>query len=195
MKRWRFLEDADNARFEAVIKSCEVVPGLLSRHPSLHQNVHQEHDDITAAITMSHICGGDFARRFLAHGRNGLFQNFIPYNFNNVEPGKFTWVTWIGRYQQVICHAQFAAGETPPWWRKVWWMVAMIKTAIWPDQDGVVLTWMMREVAKGRDPSCDRVIEFWEQKIPEAFPAGIGQVLQAYGWKDHPNTRWLWGKL
>ncbi len=88
---------------------------------------------------------------------------------------------------------QFAAGETPPIWRKFWWCLSVLfsLTANKNNQDAYTLSWQLTRVAEGKSWLCDLIISFWRKKFRQQFPGGISEVLENYFGFRHPLCDFL----
>lgn len=51
---------------------------------------------------------------------------FIPYNYNNVDPGKFTLATWLGKAPAIITHLKLGAGDQPTRSELAIWSAALL---------------------------------------------------------------------
>lgn len=208
--------------FARIFSQCEHQkhPGLLMRTPD-NGFGYQSVDDTVGALTAGYFIGNGFPMRWLNHGRRGClgidesdpnfekvklsrkiywalcllnFSARVPYVFNNRNPGKFAVASWLGRQQQVVAHAQFAAGENVPLWRQIWWCISIFSSAYATHPDGWVLACHLVKVARGKSWLCDKVGNFWRRKFRQKYREGLGEVLFEY-WGDHPNTRYLHGEF
>lgn len=212
------LDDEERTRLAAAYKACEREPGLLMRSP-VNDFGYQSVDDTVAALYVSSVLGTGYAKDFLKYGREKgatsvddknqsgkkllyskiffyLFRwvfgvSRFPYVYNNINPETFSTSSWLGRQQQLICHAQFAAGENPPGWRKLWWCL----TVLWSmrarkeDWDAHVLTLYLVKEAKGKSWLCDQVRKLWIRNHRRRFPRGAAEHV----WPNHPSGKWLEG--
>lgn len=199
----------DMAEFRDIIRACEAEPGNLKRGP-VHpdQNDHDDYTGVAAASTWA-------ASRILSRGRAGVpvQGTQIRWVYNNVCPGTFWhpgeprsrneriigWLlgapaghrvngnAFLGRFPHLIAHFQWAAGETPPLWRRLIWCL-VVATACWGDpkqQDGWRLTYLMAHVAPPRSPEMCAV-SIWRTRFRKHWPGGIAEVRRRYfGW-NHP---------
>lgn len=202
------LTDDIKRSLRNVILVCEKSPGNISRFPGSPDQ--ESVDDTVATLWWSKEVGDDFAKRWLAFGRKApqilategltdfekrpiwrkalypiakmLGLTKYTYNTINGNPNEFNFDAWLGRQQQIVCHAQFIAGETPPLWRKLWWCAAVIMSAREDisHQDGKVLSWYLIKAAKGKSLLCDYVGRYWIKKFKEQTDLGLGRVLNDY---------------
>lgn len=210
------LSQEESTRLRAVLSSCEREPGLLMRSPR-NTGGYQSVDDTIAAITIDHFVGTGFTKRFLEYGRTQgatfvdksikkypkegelvfalfTFLGAVPvkYVYNNIVPRGFTLSSWLGRQQQLICHAQFVAGENPPMYRKLWWAIAVLSSmrSKYKDWDAKILALHLVKAAKGKSPFCDAIRNIWIRWFKQ-FPRGAAEFV----WKNHPSSKWLEGEF
>jgi hypothetical protein len=97
--------DYDRKAIASTIASCEVKPNLFRRSPTNPQD-QEGPDDYIGLGALAGVCGfHDIARDILEYGNSGQ----VPYTYNNVEPGKFTGGSWMGRFPAMIIHWKMAA--------------------------------------------------------------------------------------
>ena len=214
-----YLTKDDRARYRGIYGRCLRVPGLLMRNPK-NEYGQQSIDDTAALISIAPIIEMNFAGQWLTYGREkgatridpgsksprwllrltvSLLGIPTPFTFNNITPGHFNLSAFLGRFQQLICHAQFAVGERPPMWRKIVWCIAVLMSALKSgkkDPDAKVMAWYLVRTAKGHSRMCDVVAEIWKWRLQSEFPGGIGEVLGVYfGHNNHPSEAALWGEM
>lgn len=190
LMRHNSLTEHERARLIQVFRSCELEPGLLMRHPVEHREVQQGPDDYVGAITASYLLGSHQAHRILEYGRH---HGFIYDNINSGIINHYG-SAYIGRQQQIVTHLQFATGETPSLFRKVWWCIAVLSSALAKrdNQDAKILAWLLIVVANRKSTLCDLVSRFWIWKFKRDWPGGIGDVLANYFQNPHhPSARYL----
>lgn len=192
-----------NEVFEGInaLTSCFVTWGLLKRHPD---HTDQEGpDDYIAVGLISHLCGSEYAKSILSYGRSNPMRWFgidFYYVYNNEWPGSFlhkdqrtNWSAWMGRFPALICHLQWASGERPCLFRRLYWCAMLLISARKKrgNQDAWIQSYMMCEVAKNRWWLSDKVIKYWECKFKLTFSDGIGQVWAEYfGNPNHPLAKY-----
>lgn len=98
----------DLKEFESLVARCEVMPGLLCRHP-LKQGEQEGPDDYLAVCVASRYLNSQIANRILKYGKSQKHW-FFSYFWNNLNPGKFTFQSWFGRQPQLIGAIQSCAG-------------------------------------------------------------------------------------
>lgn len=208
--------DEERQRLLALFESVQREPGLLMRTPD-NKGGYESIDDTVSAITASHFLKGTFAKKFLEYGRfypaitmdesdsdkekirrgKGVFALLkalgpVTWVYNNLNPEKFALSSWLGRFPQLIAHAQFAAGEPVPLWRQLWWAGAVIQSSFSKEQDHKVLGWHLIMVARKKSVLCSVVAMFWSHMFRKHYPEGIGQVIGNYfGDQNHPAAYWL----
>lgn len=201
-RKWFKLSPDQIFRQQMDYRNHFIVPGLLMRSPA-HLDLQEGPDDYVAAGFYADMIDRVYAKEILKYGRSQKWLGLIPkYLYNNVNPGVFTGSAWIGRQQQVIAHLQWAAGETPPMWRRLWWASVILLSAYVAerdDQDGKVLSWMLIKVAYHKGGWLERFVsDRWVKIFRLQYPGGIGQVLKDYfnrgGKVPHPHEKYLWGE-
>jgi hypothetical protein len=197
---------------------CEPTKGLLNRYPG---NTDQEGpDDQYAALAVSKELHSDFAKDFLAYGRQAPVLGYdamydrqrwfsVPlmalcrllgykYVYNNHSPGYFNESAWMGRQPALIAHAMVCAGEPlNVFWRLAWCAGILLSANNASSQDGKVLAWFMVKASQGsRSWLMQKAVNLWIRKLKEQWPHGIGQVLQAYFVdKNQPSISHLWDEF
>lgn len=171
------------------ITDCQLSPGLFKRHP---EHTDQEGpDDYIGLGTISHFLGyKNIARSILKYGRTHKYFGVLKYVYNNVDPNKFSMSAWLGRMPQLICHLQFAAGEDPSLFKKIWWCGSVLNSLRVPstDQDAFALTWHLVRVAEGKSKLCDFIINIWRKRQKH----NISEILSDYfNNQFHPLVKWL----
>lgn len=202
--------------FFDVFRNCEIIPGLFRRDPENldYQEGPDDYVGIAAASPfISFNTSGSFASRILRYGRlsrasiRGVLEKIgvpswivklfgwikVKYNYNNVTPGETNKGSWLGRQGQLITHFQFAAGENPWMWRKVWWCGAVLSSLRAPkdDTDSYILSWLLVRTAAGKSILCNITIKIWYYFQNKRWPGGISQVLREYFQHEHPLVKWL----
>jgi hypothetical protein len=209
---------AERDRLASAMATCQRQSGLLMRSPigGAFFEDQEGPDDYVGACAASYFMKTDLAARILAHGRNYGAQKYdaaledpnhllrskvlynllslfglrkINYVWNSNNPGYFTESAWLGRQQNLVCHMQFAAGENPPLWRKLWWMAAIYSgtKATKDNHDAWILAWLCVRTMNGRSWLCNLVANYWKKKMLEMWPGGMGECLCAYfGNPTHP---------
>lgn len=187
---------SENIDILTSLRICEPKPGLLYRHPT--NKLEQEGpDDYVARIAVCTSWPIDcFAKRFLEYGRaNGFIYDNNPF-LTKISPLFADTGAYLGRQQQIICHAMWAAGEEPDLILKAWWVLALMQSAFSKKQDSKILGWYLVKVAKGRSSAIDLFILFWRWKFKKHYPGGVGEVLKNYfGSDEHPSVKWLWNEF
>lgn len=199
--------------FKKAYASCEKEPGLMMRSPigGPMNSDGEAPDDYVGCGAASFFLNDGLAERILKYGRGspskygdtGLWARIlylvlskcglskIPYNYNNVDPGVWTEWSWLGRQQNLICHLQFAAGETPPIWRRLWWCAAVFQAtrAMKSEHDSWILSWLLIRTMNGRSWICKQVANYWWKKLLNYYPQGMSSVFADYfGNPNHPTA-------
>lgn len=206
-----------------LLNTLEKAPGVVMRTPD-NLGGHQGPDDIIARISAYHFLGDySFHYRFRAQSRReatwweddaldkkrstwnnriwSLFSIFPwvrKYNHNNVDDAEdlFHVSTWFGRMPHLYCHNNFAMEETPPWWQRIWWALA-IGWSPMPKkkhEDKWTNSWHMVLIynkSKKKYWYCSWAVKRWQSKLKKVYPHGIGEAFESY-WGEHPINLPLW---
>jgi hypothetical protein len=171
-----------------VLYRCQVAPGLFRHAPGGHYSkIHNTPDDYWGIALAAHICRNKHASQWLAWGRANYF------NFNDQQPDKWRWGSWMGRMPHLICHFQLAAGEKPNLFRIAFWVLALFSSLFKPkrSQDSWVKAWMMCKVG---EQQLGGIVSLWRFFFKRRLPGGMGEVRKAYGFpKQHPSVVYLCG--
>jgi hypothetical protein len=187
-------------------------PGLFNRGPTKLNDL-EDHDDYIGLGALSNICGfRDVARAILSYGRGSdqssgasalrsdcsdfgfarvqLNQcKTVPYNYNNVEPGKFCWSTWMGKSPDIITHLKLAAGERPTQEELSVWAAVLIyngqmATLKKDEKTPWLLSWLMvltYQLAQYHSTTADYAAVEWWKLLHARFPdGGIKQAMTEY---------------
>jgi len=187
------LDSDTKNSFYLAIRACEIEPGLFRRHPTSHLLEQEGPDDYYALGLIAYILDAQFiAQRVVNYGTRN------KWNFNNVNPGKLTPSSFLGRQQQLVAHLYFASGLKPPLISKIWWLF-VVCAALFnkkENQDGWILTWMLVKVSA--DVKCrlvQRARKSWIKKFKKVWPYGVGSVLGSYfNNPNHPSAKFLVGE-
>jgi hypothetical protein len=198
----------DRTKIAAAVTGNEVKPGLFRRSPTDVVDT-ETPDDYVGLGALAGICGfQQFARDILNYGggsdqasvstvlglSNNDFTNIrqtvgrcrnIPYNYNNVDPGKFTWGTWMGAYPAIITHWKLAAGDRPSAEEFSVWSAALIFSGKQdsPDQDHWLQSWLMvltYEMSGYHSTVADFAVSQWWMMLHKRYPGGIRQTMTDY---------------
>lgn len=192
-------------------RDCEIIPGLFRRDPNNTGN-QEGPDDYVGIAAASPFIPGNFAKRILTYGQSrrtpirGLleelkFPNFLVtllgwmkfrYNYNNINPNVMNKGSWLGRQPQLIAHFQFAAGETPWYWRKLWWCGAVLSSLFAKDHDSYILSYLLIRTAEKKSFLARMTAKIWRHYQNKRYPGGISQVIGEYFQNpSHPLVKWL----
>jgi hypothetical protein len=218
--------DFDGKAIAATFASCQVKPGLFRRSPVQDDqdsvddyigigalagicNFHKIARDILSygegsdqgsreAVLVRDVlekAGGVLGR--IKKGIEKLQPSLtIPYNYNNVEPGKFTLASWMGRYPALIIHWKLAARIQPNASELSVWSTILLLSAHQNmstlGQDSWLLSWLMvltYQTAGFRSAVADAAVNEWWNLLRQRFTGGIKQAMTDYlggGAKDNP---------
>ena len=188
----KYNQDKEEIRraFTAVM-SCEREPGMFGRTPGYSSQ--QGPDDYVALGHLSAMLAPKLARDILAYGRAWKNRKFyvLPYYYDNATAGS----KWSGLFilqQQLIAHLQWAAGETPPLWRRVWWCGSVLVSSFSKGHDTKMLSWHLCKVAQNKGWMEKLVTKFFRKKLKDHYPQGAGGVMADYlRQKNHPLAVYL----
>ena len=189
-------------QFAEMVRKCYLLPGLLRRGPA-HPD-HEGPDDYLAVGAAAGVLrlgafGGackQVAGEILRYGRAHWWM------MNNVDPGRWRWSSWFGRFPALIAHLEWAAWEPPPLWRRLAWAGALwlASRAEARQQDSWVQSWMMVLTVEALDvESLTPTLRWWEYRAMDnwrhrargVFPGGLRQCLGEYfGNGEHPLVRY-----
>lgn len=194
---------------KSIYSECQVVPGLYRRNRFTND---QEGPDDLVGLASTSLFGTPYAELLLSYGERSFFK-WGPFKFRYYYPNfppyaaKPNARAWLGRQPQLIAHFQFAAGELPPLWRRIWWAVVIATTRLLrPDpyaeggQDAWTLSWLLvktYELASHRKAElrsfwCDYALPFWYRRYKKTWPGGINEVFEHYfADPNHPHVKWF----
>lgn len=207
--------DAEKERLTKVYNSLMAEPGLLMRTPD-NGFGYQSIDDTIGALTASYFLRTNYAQDYLDYGKEkpatsidltdtdkeatnkvvwwllSRGKGSVSSVYNNVHPERFHVSSWLGRFPQLLAHANFAARKTPTIWQQTVWIVSVLMSSFSKGQDAKVLAWHLIQVAKDQSFVCALVGKFWGWMLKKHYPQGIGEVLERYfNNPDHPAAKWL----
>lgn len=172
------LEDKDN-------------PGLLFRVPGdRHAYGHEGPDNPTGALNAGRILGNGYPSRFLKYMR--ATGNL----FNQREPGVWRIKSDFSRFQHIIAHAQWCAGESPGLFRKLWWCIGTLINAFQgPSKiSDKCLQLHLNQAARGKWWLSDICISIWEARQKKTW-MGWGHMRGVYYKRgDHPMTKYMYDR-
>lgn len=187
-------------RFFHALVLCQVASGVYERIPG---NRDQEGPDDyfgigATAFYLNTYCAGHFpnlAAESLAYGRKNPYKwHHIPlrYYFPNAHQTEFDVSAWMGRFPALIAHLQFAAGENPALWKKIWWCVSIMIAHKQPtdNKDARILSWVMIHVMAKRSWLCNKAAAFFYKRLYTQYIGGMKQVFSEYFGADHPIAKY-----
>jgi hypothetical protein len=177
----------DRNAIASAIASCEVKPGLFRRSPTNPQD-QEGPDDYFGLGALAGVCGfHDIARDILEYGKSSGKPPF-NYNYNNIDPGKFTTGSWMGRFPAIIIHWKIAAGEQPTTADFTVWSGALevsarnnMKTD--SPQDPWLQSWLMvltYQTSGIHSIIADAAVKNWWSLLHQRWPGGIKQAMVTY---------------
>jgi hypothetical protein len=166
-----------------VSEACEIITGLYKRPPPYSQD-QESQDDYIGLAAASYFLGTSHARDMLEYGREHVYRwRFLrlPYQYDkaHVEESR-VFDAWLGRFVTAMIHIQWAAGERPALWRRLWWACSVAFSGSKDDQDPWLLNWLMIHTMDGRSRIGVVAASIWRWRLRRAFPDGIRQVFARY---------------
>ena len=126
-------------------------------------------------------------------------NSVVPYNYNNVEPGKFTEESWLGRHVGAILHLRLAAGRALNSAEAVIWAGDREESGRQylhesDHEDSWLQSWLMvltYELSGFRSATIDLAIKDWWIMLRQRFPGGIQEAMTKYlatgpGFQNNP---------
>jgi len=184
-------EGVDFDSFLTLMENCERQPGLMMRGPTgihIHGD-QQSFDDYIALFSALRTIidspnsgikhktrSRDLMMRIYAHG---LKTGFV---YNNVDPGKFTVHSWLGRFQFFRPTLEYALGFGVPWWRQAGFYFSILTHST--TDDGWIMTWHQIH-ASGVD---NWITQRFEREI---MSQGGAAEFVFRGHKEHPVRAWF----
>jgi hypothetical protein len=205
----------DRAQMAAGVQADQVKPGLFRRTPT-NTSDYESPDDYIGLGALAGVCGfHDVARSILDYGSGGdqasgamvLGLNpvsvgkgwlkllhrglkpaqLVPYDYNNVNPGTFTFTTWMGKFPPIIVHWKIAAGDRPTQSDFSVWSAALIysgeENLKGNGQDPWLQSWLMvltYEMSGYHSVLADSAVSQWWKLLHQRYPGGIKQTMTAY---------------
>ena len=198
----------NRTQIAAGVKAAQVVPGLYNHSPVNHKDTEAQ-DDYIGLGALAGVCGfHDVARDILNYGTGGAQAsgpaallldggNFtslsneikqcktVPYNYNNIAPGVFSWTTWMGKYPAMITHWKLGAGDRPTPSEFGVWSAELIYSGKEnkPDQDHWLQSWLMvltYEMSQYHSTVADFAVDQWWKMLHARYPGGIKQTMTDY---------------
>lgn len=177
-----FLDERIKAIF-----SCQLLPGLLRRHPESTEQVGP--DDYYAACAVGYLYSPKLAQDIYRYGKA---NKFVFDNDGNKKIGD-----WLGRNPTLKSFMKFCAGEKLNCIDVLAISIGIYLSAGDKSQDGKVLTWFIVRCMKYKGFGLiDRAIIYWQNKLKEHYAFGIGGCLAKYfhpQHDSHPSAVWLKG--
>lgn len=181
----REVQPGDMERFKKTVNLCyvdrgsQVFPGLLERNdkrPDL-----QAHDDYHGVVTASALLNTRHVHDVFAWG----YAN--NWSYNNVDPEKWTFRTWHGRFPGQVAYYTMAARENPGVFGPCVLASKITTNALADPADagGKILVWLMIEGVKGQHALCDEAGRFWYERMRRDY-GSLGALFAKYFGPHHP---------
>lgn len=169
--------------FSRAVRSCEVDTGLFQRSPGS--------SDLEAMDDYVGLCAASPVVADWVHYQ-GSGQKFPGYNYNNVNPGKFTLQSWLGRMPHFPAHVQMAANEPHDSWRMPFWFGAVVLGAYGKDgdQDSKLMAWLLLYAAKGKTIWWKPANWIFQRRLKKQWGSLKAVVSVALGAAEHPIAKY-----
>lgn len=188
---WKREEQKDKAlihSFQQLASSLFVsgYPGLMFKSPG-KINDEQSHDDyiwLTAASQI--IDNGHIAYKVWFHGHNHCST------WNNLNPKKFTFRSWFGRFPWFICHFYYCCFKEPGLFLSLAWYFRILCLGIFGSKSNTawLLTYPM-VVSRLSSGSIDKfIVNKWNKKMRSIYSDGFKGVLAEHLELDHPILKY-----
>jgi hypothetical protein len=206
----------DRQTFSDAVSTAVVKPGLYRRSKEDTTDT-EAPDDYVGLGAFAGVCGfHDVAHNILNYGTGGDqassssvlglgtgdFTNIrdkvqqcktIPYNYNNVDPTKFTTATWMGKFPAIITHWKLGAGDRPASDEFAVWSAALLFSAKQnaPGQDHWLQSWLMvltYQMSPYHSTVADYAVTQWWKMFHQRYPGGIKQTMTEYLDKGAPGN-------
>jgi hypothetical protein len=92
------------------------------------------------------------------------------------------------RFPAIIAHLEWAAGERPSLWRRIYWMLSFLVSGGAGDQDPWVQGFLMLETAPESWQKRLAAGIYWA-RLKRAWPGGLAQVFSGYWSPEHPTAQ------
>lgn len=151
--------------------------GLLMRNQR-NEFGQQGPDDYYGAAFYAWLMDAGYAWQILRYGK----KTCPKYVYNNINPGRLTGSSLMGRHPQLIGMLQIAAHGKTGWFRRLIIAGSLIygKWTAGNSQSGWYIAWMLAQVCKGQSGLINKAIKSWEKGFYKRWPGGIGDVIRRY---------------
>jgi hypothetical protein len=183
------IDFEDDESFVDAMRTCQVEPGLLKRGPGYRDQ--EGPDDYYG-----------FAAGCVATDAITLADNVVDYglanfgSFNNEDPGKWTWKSFLWRQPQLICALYAAADRAPIWIFPLrLYTAAVIATSCMlaplEDTDARRLSWLLLHTMRRTSLLCRAAGWFWNRRLRKHYgPEGMRAVARVYYEAGHPFAKY-----
>ncbi len=190
------MDDQLASDFFHSMNACMVEPGLLERGP-VYTGEAESVDDYYG-----------FAAGCVATDHEELAEMVIDWgwthlgSFNDKDPGKWTFRSWLWRQPQLVFALYMAAKKGPKWYNPwTWWLLPHL---IWTvgvlyfacamsvpnNWDHWRLTWLLATATEG-NWLCRMAAKKWYSRLYKAWPGGMQHLAAAgYYQAGHPFSKY-----
>ena len=155
--------------------------GLFFRHPTKRNDLDST-DNLVGFGVWAFVCpeGKEYVSRILRYGA----KNF--YSWNQPEPSKWTFRSFLGRQWQVMVHLRLSIDEWVSPIGLLWWSVAVLSSLFSKEQDSYRLSRCLVRVGEKKSTVCRTVGSVW-RLVNRLRGVTIKEINEAYyGDKNHP---------
>lgn len=186
------IRQSDVEKFCSVIKSCQVssyknnyppvpIVGLYNRGPRKPDDL-IGHDDYVVLSGVSAIVSPQFAKDIAQCGTER------SWNFNNVDPDKWTWKSWEGRFVYLIPYWKINGGMNAGFMGRF----ILTEYLQWANGDATNRTqqWIMCRSLMGRAMQFDYAVSKWRRNMFKDYPCGMQSVFSERYNPTHPFAKY-----
>lgn len=109
-------------------------------------------------------------------------------SWNNQDPDKWTFASWLARIPGVWAFVKAAAGRPMNILDQLVWAAACVWSCFSKKEDtsGKCLQYLQNQVVWGKHKICDWAIIHWREQMLSMYPGGMKEVYAIYFGKEHP---------
>jgi len=123
-------------------------------------------------------------------------------SFNDREPGKWTFASWLWRQPQLMFALYCAAGRHPKWYNPLsWWLypfevytALIIATSCMfsapTDWDARRLSWLLIQTVSPVSFLCRLAAKIWTHRLNATYTDGMRSVAAGYYQQGHPFIKY-----
>lgn len=160
-------------KYAKFVNACTIQPGLMCRFPNRVSDVSQ--DECYGACSVFKSVAMDMNE----------FGSKHWYSYNLVNPGAFTFNTFLGRFPCFIGYIKTASKSFPMLWRFYWFVGFILSaTTSLSESSGKQLSYLQIPIMK--DTFIGRVgVSIWTRVMSLRYPTGFQAITTIWA-SDHP---------